>query len=158
MKAKDIMTAHPVCCTPADSVMDVALVMREHDCGCVPIVDQSTGALVGVVTDRDLAVRGLASGRGAHARVGELMSEIPSCCSEEDDVAVVERVMSEKQVRRVPVVDAEGNCIGIVAQADVARAALGNGSVTEHDVATVVERVSRPARWRASWSNFQPTL
>lgn len=158
MKAQDIMTAKPVCCTPADSVMDVALVMREHDCGCVPIVDPDTGVLVGVVTDRDLAVRGLAAGRGAHARVGELMSEIPSCCSEEDDVSVVERLMAERQIRRVPVVDAEGCCIGIIAQADVARAALNGGDVTPNDVATVVERVSRPARWRASWSNFQPAL
>jgi len=158
MKAQDIMTAKPVCCTPADSVMDVALVMREHDCGCVPIVDPDTGVLVGVITDRDLAVRGLAAGRGAHARVGELMSELPSCCSEEDDVAVVERLMSERQVRRVPVVDADGCCIGIISQADVARAALRSDSVTPHDVATVVERVSRPARWRVSWRNFQPAL
>jgi CBS domain-containing protein len=158
MKAQDIMTAKPVCCAPADSVMDVALVMREHDCGCVPIVDPDTGVLVGVITDRDLAVRGLAAGRGAHARVGELMSEMPSCCSEEDEVSVVERLMAERQVRRVPVIDADGCCIGIVSQADVARAALSNDSVTAHDVATVVERVSRPARWRVSWKNFQPEL
>ena len=158
MKAHDIMTAKPVCCTPADSVMDVALVMREHDCGCVPIVDPQTGVLVGVITDRDLAVRGLAAGRGAHARVGELMSELPSCCSEEDDISVVERLMADRQVRRVPVVDAEGCCIGIISQADVARAALNNAEVTEHDIATVVERVSRPSRWRASWANFQPAL
>ena len=158
MKAQDIMTANPVCCTPADSVMDVALAMREHDCGCVPIVDPESGVLVGVITDRDLAVRGLAAGRGAQARVGELMSEMPSCCSEEDDVSVVERLMSERQVRRVPVVDGEGCCIGIVSQADVARAALRSESVTPHDVATVVERVSRPARWRMSWRNFQPEL
>lgn len=158
MKAQDIMTAKPACCGPADSVMDVALVMREHDCGCVPIVDPDTGVLIGVITDRDLAVRGLAAGRGTTARVGELMSELPSCCSEEDDVSVVERLMAERQVRRIPVVDAEGCCIGIISQADVARAALRDDAVTDHDVATVVERVSRPARWRASWTNFQPVL
>lgn len=158
MKAQDIMTAKPVCCTPADSVQDVALVMRDHDCGCVPIVDPQTGVLVGVITDRDLAVRGLASGRGAHARVGELMSEAPRCASEADDILVIERLMAEHQIRRIPVVDAEGCCIGIISQADVARAALGSGEVTERDVATVVERVSRPSRWRASLGNYQPQL
>jgi CBS domain-containing protein len=158
MKAQEVMTPKPVCCGPADSVQDVALVMREHDCGCVPIVDPDTGVLIGVVTDRDLAVRGLASGRGAHARVGELMTELPACCTEDDDITAVERVMADRQVRRVPIVDAEGCCTGIVSQADVARAALNGGSVTDHDVATVVERVSRPSRWRVPWSNYQPPL
>ena len=70
----------------------------------------------------------------------------------------VARVLADRGISGAPVVDAEGCCVGIVAQADVARAALNGGDVTPSDVATVVERVSRPTRWRSTWSNYQPPL
>lgn len=143
MQVQEIMTTQPACCTADDSAAEAARLMREHDCGCIPVVDDSESQrLVGVVTDRDLAVRGLADNRGPETKVRDVMSTQPSCCGPSDDVAEVERVMSEKQVRRVPVVDGNGCCVGIVAQADLARE---EEKVGARKVAEVVERISEPS-------------
>lgn len=144
MKAKDIMTAAPCCCSPNDSLQDVARAMRDNDCGAVPIVDN--GGVVGIVTDRDLAVRALAEGKGSDARVGDFITTNPCCGSAEDDVRHIEKLMADNQVRRVPIVDADGCCVGIVAQADLARAAFDGERVSEHEVAILVERISEPRR------------
>jgi predicted transcriptional regulator len=118
--------------------------MRENDCGCTPVVDDlRTRRLIGVVTDRDLAVRALADGKGPETLVREVMSEEASCCTTEDDVREVEQVMVERQVRRVPIVDGAGACVGIVAQADLARNS-GGRALSKRDLARVVERLSEP--------------
>ena len=143
MKAQDIMTASPACCTPDDTVQEAARLMQEHDCGCLPVVeDQESKRVVGVVTDRDLTCRCLAEGKGADTRVEEVMSADPSCCHPSDDVDEVERIMAERQVRRVPVVDAQGCCVGMVAQADLARQDRG---VSDQEIGRIVERVSAPS-------------
>jgi CBS domain-containing protein len=144
MKAIELMTPSPCCCSVNDSVQDVARIMRDNDCGSVPVVDDD-GCLVGIVTDRDLAVRGFAEGMGANTKVRELMTASLCCCGADDDIADVERTMADNQVRRVPIVDSAGCCVGIVAQADLARAAE-RARVTEHEVAIVVEKISEPAR------------
>jgi CBS domain-containing protein len=145
MKAQDIMTSSPACCLPDDTAQQAAGLMAECDCGVIPVVeDKRSMRLVGAVTDRDLAVRGLAQGRGADAKVRDLMTTNPSCCRPSDDVKDVERVMSERQVRRVPVVDDAGCCLGVIAQADLARAAEQKGGVSDREVARVVERISEP--------------
>lgn len=146
MRAREVMTARPSCCTPDDSARDVASVMRDRDCGCVPIIDQSTARLIGIVTDRDLAVRGIAAGSGADTRVGDLMTASPQCCTDMDHLDKVERLMSVHQIRRMPVVDGEGCCVGIISQADLARAAQDGRKVTEHELAIVVERISAQNR------------
>ena len=142
MKARDIMTMSPSCCSPADSLQDVARMMLDNDCGAVPVIEN--GVLIGIVTDRDLAVRALAVGKGASAIVDDVITPDPCCCSTEDDLRDVEQVMAENQVRRVPIVDDDGCCVGIVSQADLARAALDGERVSEHEVAIVVERISTP--------------
>jgi CBS domain-containing protein len=141
MEAKDIMTQNPTCAYLDDSLENVAQKMRDSDCGSIPVVDE--GYIVGIVTDRDLAVRGFAKGRGPSAKVSEVMTAAPACCTADADLQEVTRTMTERQVRRVPVVDADGCCIGIVAQADLARAAE-RSRVSEHDIAVVVERISEP--------------
>jgi CBS domain-containing protein len=141
MKVREIMTKDPACCTPTDTARDAARVMRERDCGCLPIVDADSARVVGVVTDRDLAVRALADGMGPDTRLNHLMTPVASCCGVNDDLRDVERTMGDLQVRRVPIVDADGRCVGIVAQADIARAAR-DAQVSEHEVAIVVERIS----------------
>ena len=145
MKASDIMTSSPCTCSPSDSLRDVARLMRDNDCGAVPVVDDD-GCVIGMVTDRDLAVRALADGTSADASVGEFITRDPRCCAADDDIRDVEKIMADNQVRRVPVVNADGACVGIVSQADLARAALDGASVSEHEVAIVVERVSAPQR------------
>ena len=144
MKARDIMTANPACCTPDTSAADVARLMAQEDCGCIPVVeDEASNRLVGVVTDRDLAVRGFARGLGPDTPVRELLSREVSWCTPESDVREVERIMAERLVRRVPVVDDSGRCTGMIAQADLARAA-GQRRLGEDELARVVERVSEP--------------
>jgi CBS domain-containing protein len=145
MEAHEIMTRDPAWCTPDQTVRDAARLMQEHDCGCIPVVDGGRARrLVGVVTDRDLACRCLAAGLGPETTVAEVMSVSPSCCAPHDDVQFVERIMEERQVRRVPVIDDRGRCVGIVSQADLVRAAERSAEVSDREVARMVERVSAP--------------
>lgn len=141
MQAREIMTAGPACCTPQDTAQDAARKMVENDCGCLPVVeDMDSKRITGVVTDRDLAARGLAEGKGADTPVRELMSANPSCCGPEADVDQVERILSERQVRRVPVIDEEDRVVGIIAQADLAR----SRAASDDETGRVVERISEP--------------
>ena len=147
MKVREIMTADPACCTPEQTVSEAAQLMREYDCGCALVVDDLRSRhLVGVVTDRDLAVRVLAARKGPETPIREVMSADPSCCTAEADLREVERVMVERQVRRVPVVDGGGGCVGVIAQADLARNS-GGGGLSDRDLARVVERISQPTPW-----------
>ncbi|MGQ0639335.1 MAG: CBS domain-containing protein [Gemmatimonadaceae bacterium] len=146
MRAQDLMTLSPACVTPDDDVRKVAQLMADNDCGCVPVVDTGDNRRVlGVITDRDIAIRGIAMGKGPHTKVSELMTREAECCLPDDEVSAVERVMADKQVRRVVIVDDDGYCVGIVAQADLARATKTNREVTERDLAHVIERISEPA-------------
>jgi CBS domain-containing protein len=143
MKARELMTAQPACCAPEDTIRDAAQLMREHDCGCIPVVeDKESNRLVGVVTDRDIACRCTAEGKGPETSVREAMSENPRCCGPSDDVETVEKIMVDAQVRRVPVVDDRGCCVGMIAQADLA---VNASAATDSEVGKVVERISEPA-------------
>ena len=155
MKASEIMTADPCLCSPSDSLQDVAKLMRDHDCGAIPVVE--SGHVVGIVTDRDLAVRALADGRGADTKVGDVITRDPRCCNPDADVSEIQKIMSEQQVRRVPVVDASGCVVGIVSQADLARAASDGQRVSDREVAIVVERISAP-RPESFDSGAQPSV
>jgi CBS domain-containing protein len=120
VKARELMSAQPACCTPNDTVQEAARLMRECDCGCIPVVeDKESNRLVGVITDRDIACRCTAEGKGSNTPVREAMSRDPNSCGPDDDIGAVERIMAEDQVRRVPVIDDRGRCIGIIAQADL---------------------------------------
>jgi CBS domain-containing protein len=150
MKAQEIMTSNPACCSISDTLADAARHMRDHDCGAVPVIDH--GCIVGIVTDRDLAVRALADHRGADTRISEVMTASPCCSLADDDVRDVEALMADQQVRRVPIVDADGCCVGIVSQADIARAAADGERVAEREIAIVVEAISAPTRQRSNGS------
>jgi CBS domain-containing protein len=141
MKAQDLMTKEPACCTPESTARAAASMMREHDCGCVPVVEGESKRVVGVVTDRDIACRCVAEGRGAETPVREIMTKDPQCCHPGDDIAAVEQIMMQGQVRRVPVVDAKGNCVGMIAQADLA---LNDEAAPDSEIGRVVERISEP--------------
>lgn len=143
MKARDLMTTHPACCTPQATAQQVAQLMEENDCGCIPVVqDQDSRFLVGVVTDRDLALRAVARGRSPETLIEELMTTDVSTVDSEDDVDAVEKLMATQQVRRVPVVDEEGFCVGIIAQADLA---LDDRATSDEEVGQVVEQISQPS-------------
>lgn len=141
MKAKELMTTEPACCTPESTLREAARLMREHDCGCIPVVEGDSRRLVGVLTDRDITCRCVAEGGSADTRVREIMSTDPQICHPDDDVAAVEQIMMQARVRRVPVVDAQGNCVGIIAQADLA---LHDKAASDSEIGRVVERISEP--------------
>jgi CBS domain-containing protein len=145
MRVQEIMTPNPACCTPQDTVERAAQLMAENDCGLLPVVqDKGNSRVVGVITDRDITVRGVAQGKKPDTRVSELMTPAPFSCQPDARIDDVERVMSDRQVRRVVIVDADNRCVGIVAQADIALAADRYADVDEKDVAHVVERISEP--------------
>lgn len=137
MKARELMTPEPLCSTPQQTVQEAARLMRDNDCGCIPVVENDR--LVGVITDRDITVRVTAEGKGAETKVGDVMSRNPHVCSPDDDVQKVEAIMAQHRVRRVPVVDSRGMCVGIIAQADLA---LNERAASDTDVGRVVERIS----------------
>ena len=139
MRAIELMSRNPATCTPDTSLERAAHLMETHDCGCLPVVDNGSGRLVGVITDRDIALRAVGRGKLPQSHVSDIMSAEPSCCHPVDDVATVQRIMAERQVRRVPVVDDDGMCVGMIAQADLALHDL-----PDKDVATTVERISEP--------------
>jgi CBS domain-containing protein len=116
--------------------------MKEHDCGSIPIVnDPQNRRLVGTVTDRDLTVRGIATGKGPDTPVRQLMTEGPVTCGPEDEVEIVREVMVAQLIRRVPVVEENGILVGIVAQADIA---LEEGAASDQEVGRIVEAISEP--------------
>ena len=144
MRARDIMTRDPQCCRREDTARRAAEIMRDQDCGVIPVVDESR-RVIGIVTDRDLAVRIIASGKSVDTRLNEVMTPGAKCCSADDDLRDVEHKMAELQVRRIPICDAGGRVLGIISQADIARAAGTDSEVSEQEIALVLEQISEPA-------------
>lgn len=143
MRVSDIMTGEPVCCTPDTKLPEAAQLMCDHDCGEIPVIDSETSRRpVGVVTDRDIACRIVAKGSDARsASVRECMSS--PCITVHPDMDLEEccRLLEERQIRRVPVVDEDGRCVGIVSQADIAIHA------PEWETAELVREVSEKTRF-----------
>ena len=119
MKISDVMTRDVKTVAPDDTAKDAARFMLTEDAGSMPVSDGDR--LIGMITDRDIAVRGVAKGYGPDTRVSELMSADVICVREEDDVEEVAAKMSKAQVRRMPVVDSNERLCGIVSLGDLAR-------------------------------------
>ena len=135
--AKDLMTADPQCCTAETPLNEVAKLMVENDCGEIPVVDHDK-KLIGVVTDRDIVCRVVAKGQNPSAMTAQdAMTQPVISVTEDSSLEDVLALMEEHQIRRVPVVDANGACCGIVSQADVALVAQ------ESEVGEMVREVSR---------------
>lgn len=129
------MTAPAECLSSNDTLADAARQLAKHDVGSMPVVDG--GRLVGVLTDRDIVVSGLAKGLDANsATVGEVATSDVVTVNAGDDAAAVAKVLAEKQIRRVPVVDGD-EVVGVIAQADVAR------KLDESTVGETVEKISQ---------------
>lgn len=140
MKVQDVMTKDPSCVTPDTSARDAARIMRDEGVGIVPVVESNNSRkLLGVVTDRDLAVRIIAEGLDGEARVRDVMSGQLRTCRQTEDLDTVMDAMASEQVRRIPIVDERGALVGIVSQADVVRKA-GDDSKAER----TVEQISKP--------------
>ena len=144
-KCAEVMTREPACCEPGDSIGRAAQLMKTEDVGAVPVVDSRTARrLVGIITDRDIVVKVLAAGRAVDgASVRDAMTQNPVTVREEDDVNRALSAMSDRKVRRIPVVDGAGTLRGIIAQADIA-------TRLHHDKTTgdLVEAISEPQTTR----------
>ena len=141
MKNSDIMTKDLVYSLPSDMVSDVAKLMKDEDIGPVLIVDDSHDGkrLVGIVTDRDLALKVVGEGRDPNStRVEDVMTGSLVTCRADDDVENAMRAMAQNQLRRIPVVDDNGQLVGIISQADVATRLNEPQSTAE-----VVKEISR---------------
>lgn len=140
MRVQEIMTENPECCTRETKLQDVAKMMASCDCGAIPVVeDKSSKKPVGIVTDRDIVVRVLAKGENyLQLQAASAMTSSTVSVGPNTDVDEAEETMKQKQIRRVLVVD-NGEIVGIMAQADIAR------SRPEGETGDVVEEVSEPA-------------
>jgi len=116
------MKCNPVCCLPDEGVQKAAKLMRDENVGVIPIIeDEDTKTLLGIVTDRDLAIRVVAEGRDVGGtRIKDVMTTGAVSCRPDDDLQKALDAMEENQVRRIPVVDHNQKIVGIIAQADVA--------------------------------------
>jgi CBS domain-containing protein len=139
MQIREIMTKNPACCTPDTSLEAVAKMMLDYDCGEIPVVHGSDQRPIGVITDRDITCRTVALGKDPmQLKARDCMSTPVLTVTPEMSLEECCRIMEEKQLRRVPVVDQRGYCCGIVAQADIALKAP-DGQTVE-----VLKDVSRP--------------
>ena len=122
MKVREAMTPNPVCCLPTDSAQKVARSMCEGDVGSMPVVDnQQSRKLLGMITDRDLCCSVVAGGLDPKSTaIEKFISLNPITCRDGENLDSCERLMQEHQIRRIPIVDGDGQVIGIVSQADVA--------------------------------------
>jgi CBS domain-containing protein len=123
MKISEVMTTDVETVGPDQTAREAASFMLRADAGSIPVCEGDK--VIGMITDRDIAIRGVAEGRGPDTPVSELMSDGIICAREEDDVDSIARRMSEQQVRRLPVLDAEDRLVGIVSLGDLARETRG---------------------------------
>lgn len=141
MRVQEIMTRDPSSVSPDATVREAAQIMKRDNVGIVPVVERNANRLLGVVTDRDIAIRCVADGRdGATCRVQDVMSgDRLATARPNDDVEDVMDAMGKEQVRRIPIVDERGSLVGIVSQADIVRKA--NDKKAEQ----TIEEISRPS-------------
>ncbi len=139
MELDSVMTANPACCRQDTPLRQVAQMMSDNDCGMIPVVDQQD-VPVGVITDRDIAVRAVAGGKDTtRATAADYMTTPVRTVGQDSTLADCVAAMEAGQVRRVPVVNADGKLCGVVAQADIAL--RGDDRITGE----VVQQVSKPS-------------
>jgi CBS domain-containing protein len=140
-KCKDVMTQDPVCCLPTDTVSKAAQLMKDENVGSIPVVeDEETMKLIGIVTDRDLALQVVAPEWDAETtQVDEVMTYDVITCRADDDLQKAVDAMAQHQLRRMPVVDSDQRIVGIISQADVATRVE-----KPEEVAEMVKEISQP--------------
>ena len=136
MKVSDVMTREVQTIRPDQTVQQAASFMLNADAGSIPVTEGER--LIGMITDRDIAVRGIAKGYGPDTPVRELMTNDVICARDDENVEEVATKMSEAQVRRLPVVDSDDRLCGIVSLGDLAR------ETADESAHQALEGVSQP--------------
>ena len=139
MRVSEAMTRDVRVANPGQSIREAAKIMGEIDAGALPVGENDQ--LVGMITDRDIAIRAVARGKGPDTPVRDVMSKEVKYCFEDEDLQHVAQNMGEIQVRRLPVVDRDKRLVGIVSLGDVA--AAEDAEV----VGEAVAGISEPAKW-----------
>jgi CBS domain-containing protein len=132
MRIKEVMSRDVILASPRQTVSEVAQMMAERDIGFMPVGDHDR--IVGMVTDRDIVVRGIAAGKGPSTPISEVMTQDVKYCFEDEDIDHVVTNMGENQVRRLPVMNRNKRLVGVVTLADAA---------LEHDPVVVGEALLR---------------
>ena len=123
MKVSEVMTTDVETVSADQTAREAASFMLRADAGSIPVCEGDR--VIGIITDRDIAVRGVAEGRGPDTPVSDLMSDGIICAREDEDISTVAQRMSDEQIRRLPVLDAEDRLCGIVSLGDLARETRG---------------------------------
>lgn len=141
MLVQDVMTSNPACCTADTGLQEVAKMMLDNDCGCIPVVDAKNSMKpVGMITDRDITIRTVAEGRNPlDLTASEAMTVNAVTVTPDTTIEECCNLMEENLIRRIAVVDENGACCGMVAQADIAV------NADESKTAEMVQEVSRSA-------------
>lgn len=144
IRARDVMTRDVTTVHPDDPVRYAARMMGECDCGAVPVVDDN-GRMIGMITDRDIAIRVVANGEDPQrTRVSDCMTHETFSCDADSDISECMETMSDHQIRRMPIVDGRGRVVGIVSQADLAQHAADSRRGARVSVSNMVDAISEP--------------
>lgn len=140
MLVGEVMTTQVVMCTPWETARTAANLMKEHCVGALPVVwDKADPLVEGIITDRDLCCGIAGDARDSDVvLVSELMTRVPVTCEPDFTIEECLRLIEENQVRRIPVVDQRGRCVGIVTQVDIAR------KIPPAQVAEMISEISKP--------------
>lgn len=139
MNIREVMTPNPRCIAPTETIQNAARIMREEDTGAVPVVEN--GKVLGMVTDRDIVIRAVAEGARLDKPVREIVSGDPVCATPDMSTRDASKLMSEHQIRRLPVVE-NNRIVGIVSLGDLA-VKEGRDSRTGDTLENISEGVKR---------------
>lgn len=161
MKVSQVMTTGVKTCSGSDFLSKAARVMWDNDCGCVPVTD-AAGKIVGIITDRDIAMAAYTQGLALHSiRVESAMARTVVTCSPDDDLQTAEELMRQNQVRRIPVLDQGGKLAGIVSLNDLALTARHQrgqeaAEVTGAQISQTLKAICRPHAHLSTQVAFAP--
>ena len=146
MNIQEIMSKPAVTCHSNDTLNTAARLMWEHDCGALPVVDDE-GGTIGMITDRDICMAAYTQGSPLHSiEVSQAMAREVFSCRIKDSLETAEQLMSEKQVRRVPVVNGDNRPVGVLSLNDIARHATVSRKKNglDHEVTQTLAAICRP--------------
>jgi len=153
MKCTEIMTAEPRFCVPEDNIAVAAGIMWDYDLGAIPVVsDMQSNELVGFITDRDMAMHVVKHSfrHPNEVKVSDCMSTNLITCGKEDALETAMKLMAENKIRRVPVVDDNGCCVGILSQTDI----LANSKGMEDAVIAMMQQICSKCDDKAEEKNL----
>ena len=150
MKVRDVMTTNVRTCFTSDSLAAAAQLMWDHDCGCVPVLNED-GQVIGMLTDRDICMAAFFQAVPiGEIKVSAVMSRRLFDCTGDEDLSAAEGIMRKRKVRRLPVLNRDGRLVGLLSLSDIARLAYDeyerkatNRHVTDAEVAGLVADLSR---------------